>query len=425
MASPRRHYAWIVLAMSTLVVLGSLGLGRFGYTLLLPAMQAGLDLDNAQAGALASANLAGYLALAVLGGALASRYGPRRVIALGLAVSGLGMLLTGLADGFLALAALRLLTGLGSGASNVPVMGLVSAWFVGRRRGLAAGIAVTGSSLALIILGPLVPRVLAANLLFGWRVCWGAYGGVTLILAAAAYALLRDRPSDVGASPVGEAVPLGDLAPPGQAAPPAQAAPARPEPLRWGPVYRAPAVWHLGVVYAAFGFSYIIYMTFFTKHLVTGAGYSAQAAGNLFMVMGWASLLCGVLWGHLSDRIGRKRALLLVYCVHAAAFALFAFWSQPLGLTVSAILFGLSAWSIPAIMAAACGDILGARMAPAALGFLTLFFGIGQAIGPAVAGAMADAWGSFVPAFALAAGVAALGAVGAALLRPTREGNRV
>ena len=402
------HYAWTVLTVSVLAVTGSLGLARFGYTLLLPAMQAALDLDNAQAGALATANLAGYLTLALLGGALATRYGPRRVIALGLAVAGLGMLLTGLADSFLALAAWRLLTGLGSGASNVPVLGLISAWFAGRRRGLAAGVAVTGSSLALILLGWWVPRVLATNLLFGWRVCWGAYGGVTLALAVAAYLLLRDRPAELGLAPLGEG-----------AAMPAE--PTHREPLRWGRIYASPAVWHLGTVYAAFGFSYIIYMTFFTKHLTADAGYTTRAAGNLYMVMGWFSLLCGVVWGHVSDRIGRKGALILVYALHTVSFALFTWTAQPAALTVSAILFGLSAWSIPAIMAAACGDILGARLAPAALGFLTLFFGIGQAAGPAVAGAMADAAGSFSPALTLAAGVAALGALGAALLK---RGNR-
>jgi MFS family permease len=68
-------------------------------------------------------------------------------------------------------------------------------------------------------------------------------------------------------------------------------------------------------------------------------------------------------------------------------------------------------------MAAACGDVLGARMAPAALGFITLFFGIGQAIGPSVAGAMADASGSFTGAYLLASGVALAGAVGSLLLR--------
>jgi len=68
-------------------------------------------------------------------------------------------------------------------------------------------------------------------------------------------------------------------------------------------------------------------------------------------------------------------------------------------------------------MAAACGDVLGPRLAPAALGLITLLFGIGQAVAPSVAGAMADASGSFVTALLLAAGVALLGAVGAFFLR--------
>ncbi|HEY5974747.1 MAG TPA: YbfB/YjiJ family MFS transporter, partial [Geobacteraceae bacterium] len=93
-------------------------------------------------------------------------------------------------------------------------------------------------------------------------------------------------------------------------------------------------------------------------------------------------------------------------------------WPTPTGFTLSALLFGITAWSIPAVMAAACGDVLGPRLAPAALGFITLFFGIGQALGPAVAGAMADVSGSFAPAYLLAVGVALLGAIAAATLRP-------
>jgi predicted MFS family arabinose efflux permease len=54
-------------------------------------------------------------------------------------------------------------------------------------------------------------------------------------------------------------------------------------------------------------------------------------------------------------------------------------------------------------MAAAAGDVLGTRMAPAALGFLTLFFGIGQVLGPFVAGRIADAQKSYTLAFVLAA----------------------
>jgi hypothetical protein len=57
-------------------------------------------------------------------------------------------------------------------------------------------------------------------------------------------------------------------------------------------------------------------------------------------------------------------------------------------------------------------------MVLAALGFITLFAGLGQAIGPSVAGAMADASGTFVSAYLLVGFVALLGPVGVLSLRP-------
>jgi sugar phosphate permease len=405
-AADRLHYAWRILAVGTLVVFGALGLARFGYTLLLPPMQASLGLDNTEAGALATANLAGYLAMTVIGGALASHLGPRLVIAAGLAVAALGMLLTGLAGDFGATLLWRALTGVGSGASNVPAMALLAAWFAQRRRGLAAGIGVTGSSLALIVLGALVPGLLSDFGDDAWRLCWLGFAGATFALAILALVVLRNRPADLGLRPLGASA----AEPPDPGAATAG--------LQWRSVYRAGVIWHLGLVYVAFGFSYIIYMTFFSKYLIAEAHYTQAEAGRLFMAMGWASLLCGVLWGWLSDfdHIGRKGALVMVYLLQALAFGLFALWPEPAGLTLSALLFGITAWSIPAIVAAMCGDLLGARLAPAGLGFVTLFFGIGQAIAPSAAGALADAAGSLAPAMLLAAGVALLGALGAALL---------
>jgi sugar phosphate permease len=400
----RIHYGWVILAMGTLVVFGALGLARFGYSVVLPSMQTDLGLDNAQAGALATANLIGYLALSIIGGALAARFGPRRVIVTGLALAGIGMLLTGLANGLIDAATWRGLTGIGSGASNVPMMGLIGAWFAARRRGLASGIAVGGSSIALIIVGPLVPRILSIYGNNGWRLSWFIFGGATIALAACAWFLLRNRPADIGLMPLGAE---GNSEPAGP----------RAGGLQWRLVYRSRVVWHLGLVYVAFGFSYIIYMTFFTKYLIAEGGYSKEAAGSLFMTMGWFTLLSGLIWGLVSDRIGRKNAMIIVYVIQAAAYALFGLWLTPTGFTLSAILFGLTAWSMPAIMAATCGDVFGPRLAPAALGFTTLFFGIGQAVGPSVAGAMADAAGTFTSAFVLASVAALIGAGGALLLR--------
>ncbi len=405
-STSRLHYGWIILMMGALVVFGALGLARFGYTVVLPSMQVSLGMDNTQAGGLATANLIGYLALSLIGGALAARFQPRTVIAVGLTLAGVGMLFTGLVNSFVPALIWRAVTGVGSGASNVPMMGLIVAWFAKKRRGLASGIAASGSSVALITLGPLAPHILARYGENGWRVSWFIFGGATILLAILSWMLLRNHPAEKGVKPLG-----GEANTPVLPQPTAQG-------IKWGRVYRSAPVWHLGLVYSAFGFAYIIYMTFFTKYLIAEGGYSPAGAGSLFMLMGWFSLLCGVIWGTVSDIIGRKGALIIVYLIHTAAFSLFALWPTATGFTISAVLFGLSAWSIPAIMAACCGDVLGSRLAPAALGFITLFFGIGQAIGPSVAGAIADATGSFSSTFILAGSVSLLGAAAASLLRP-------
>jgi MFS family permease len=145
---------------------------------------------------------------------------------------------------------------------------------------------------------------------------------------------------------------------------------------------------------------------------------SGQISGQLWLLVGWLSLTCGFTWSAVSDRWGRKAGLALVYTVHAGSIVLFAVAGGAASYIVSSVLFGLSAWSIPAIMAAACGNQVGPRLAPAALSFLTLFFGIGQAVGPHVAGLLADRLGTFVPGLLIAAGAALLGALGALLLPP-------
>ncbi|MEW6426181.1 MAG: YbfB/YjiJ family MFS transporter, partial [Bacillota bacterium] len=106
--------------------------------------------------------------------------------------------------------------------------------------------------------------------------------------------------------------------------------------------------------------------------------------------------------------------------LQAICYALMAGGQATGILFLSAILFGLTAWSIPGVVAAACGDYVGSRLAPAALGMVTLCFAVGQALAPAVAGYLADLLRSFSPALFLAAGVAALGTVGSFTLRPPK-----
>lgn len=406
MSKSRVHYSLVILLMGVLVVMGALGFARFGYTMILPSMRQGLGLSNTQMGLLATGNFVGYLVFALLGGFLASRFGPRLVITLSMTLAGATMFLTGAASSFgLALSA-RTLTGVGSGGSNVPVMGLASAWFAPKRRGMATGILVTGSSLGLLITGGLVPRIIARCHDLGWRYSWYILGIAVVALAILAYALLRNRPEEKGLTAIG----LDDDAPP-----PTRSGASS---LQWGLVYRSRPLWQLAGIYFMFGFSYIIYATFFATYLVDEGGLTQGAAGALWSLVGLVSIVSSFIWGAASDLWGRRIGLALVYGLQGLSFLVFAVVRSTPGYYASALLFALTAWSIPAIMAAACGDYLGPALAPAALGLITVVFGIGQAIGPYVGGTIADATGSFAIAFLLAALAAFAGATGSLLLRP-------
>jgi len=152
-------------------------------------------------------------------------------------------------------------------------------------------------------------------------------------------------------------------------------------------------------------------MVFFAAYLVKEMGYSQAWAGGLWATVGGLSIFCGIIWGGISDRLGRSRGAALAYLVLGASYIIYALVKVKFGFYLSAVLFGLTAWSIRTIMAAAAGDFVGPRLAPAGLGFITLFFGIGQAIGPALGGYLADVSHSFTLPFLVAGGISLIGMV--------------
>jgi MFS family permease len=402
--SPSRiHYAWVIVGLGHLHVLSALGLARFGYTMILPSMKEGLRLTYAETGWLATGNFIGYLLCSFLAGLLATRWPLRRLIPIALLclVGGLGA--TALVTGFQAALAARTFTGLASGAVNIPAMVLPTLWFAPHRRGMAAGIQTGGSGLGLILSGLFIPVIMRQVGPEGWRHSWlflAGLAGVVWILTAS---FLRNRPEEVGLHPYGTSRP---------ASPPHAAT------LRWREVFANPALWAMGAIYACFGFSYVIYATFFAAYLTTEGGLSPVAAGQLWSVVGVLSLGSGILWGSLADRIGKKFGLAIVFGLHATSFLIFALARATPAFVASAMLFGLTAWSIPAIMAAAVGDYTQTSLVPAALGFITIIFGLGQAIGPPTAGWLADWTLSFSGAFLLASGVSVIGCVGSLLMQP-------
>lgn len=395
------NYKWVILATTVLVVFAALGLSQFSYPAILPAMQKGLHINNTLAGILATANLMGYLGMAVVAGAVATRLGPRRVITAGLLLAAAGMIVTGIANGFGMAAAGRFLTGIGSATASVPAHLVPSFWFPPQRRGVATGALPLGASMGLVMSGPLVPRLVNGYGESGWRITWFVLAAVTFVIALLAFAVIRSH----GSSDTEQCAPD-------------HAAPDHAEPRRsLRHIYLSPVIWHLNAIYFAFGFAYMTYMTFFTKRLIADIGYTAAGAGRLFMVMGLVSIVCGTLWGLVSDRVGRKWALTMVLGLQMVSYLIFALWGEPTGLTLSACIFALTAWAVPAIMATVCGDLVGPLLAPAAFGFLTAWQGLGQATGPYAGGALGDSLPTFKTTYLVIAAMAFLGMIGTTLLR--------
>lgn len=404
------HYGWVIVGLSVAIVVGALGFGRFGYTVVLPSMKLGLGIGAVKSADLATGNMIGYLSFSVISGVLAARFGTRAVISFFMLVVSSSMLLSGLANSYPVALIARTLTGIGSAGTNIPVMALVAVWFSPRRRGLATGIAVSGASIGLVITGLLVPRILRRFGPGGWRQAWFVFAAFALLVAVIGLILLRNTPEQKGLTPVGS---KGNQF----AEKTALAGAVRKPTLNWSLLYKSGQIWHLAGIYVLFGFSYVIYATFFVDYLTSEAGFSISRAGSLWSAIGMISIVSGFIWGSVSDRLGRKYGLALVFLLQAASYALFGLWRSVPGFYLSALFFALTAWSVPAIMAASAGDLLGARMAAAAFGFISLLLSAGQALGPFVAGRIAAVSGSYSYAFVAAAVAAVLGASAALFLK--------
>ena len=383
------HYGWVIVAVGALVLFSCLGLARYAYTMLLPAMQTGLQLSYDRMGLIGTANFSGYLVAVVLSPWLLRRFRPRAVISAGLLLIALCMAGISQSRGFLTAALLYAFTGLGGGLANIPLMALVPCWFRSRVRGRAAGLIIGGNGLAIICAGYLIPLLNRQYAAAGWRLAWLLLAAITLLTALIAALWLRNTPAEKGLEPLG---------------------PLQPEQHGSLPVHHEQQgdgvlLLRLGLLYLAFGATFMVFGTFIVTSMVRESGFSEAQAGHYWSWVGFFSVFSGVGFGSLSDRIGRKQGLALVFLVQSTAYLLAGLKLGSIGLMLAIVLYGSAVFAIPAIMAAAVGDYLGTARAAASFATITIFFAVGQTIGPAVAGLLARSYGSFAPAYLCAAAI--------------------
>jgi len=394
------HYGWIIVATGTLIIIACLGFGRFALGMLLPSMGASLSLDYAQMGFISTGNFTGYLLAVLISGLLAARLGARRLILAGLTLVAGSMIAVSQSHGFWSVLLLYFLTGFGAGTANIPLMALVAHWFGRSLRGRAAGFIVSGSGVAIVFSGWVIPLINSHLGSEGWRWSWLLLGLLVAIIALLSLLLIRNRPADMGLRPLGLS--------PKESESHHQDSP-HPHAGR--------IITLLGAIYFTFGFTYVIYATFIVTTLVQERGFSEVLAGQFWMWVGFVSIFSGPLFGTLSDRLGRKPALMMVFALHTLAYLFVALPLSTSFAYLSIFLWGIGVWSIPSIMAAAVGDYLGAERAAAAFGTITLFFSVGQITGPGIAGVLADYANSFGWSFAMAAAITTLGVLLSSTLR--------
>ena len=400
------HYGWIIVITGSLVLFSCFGLARYAYTMLLPGMQAGLGLAYKQMGFIGTANFIGYLFAVLLAPFLIRRFRPRAVITAGLLLISVCMLGISQSRGFIMVAALYTLVGLGGGFANIPLMALITYWFRSEHRGKAAGLVIGGNGAAIIFAGFLIPMLNRTYGADGWRGSWFALSLISFGITICSAVFLRNSPSELGLEPVGRPLP----------APMNQLKPIE----RHG---NGAILLRLGLLYFVFGATFMIYGTFIVTTMVKEYGFSEARAGFYWSWVGFFSLFSGAGFGALSDRIGRKNGLMIVFAVQTAAYLLAGLGLGSAGLAISVVLYGLAVFAIPAIMAAAIGDYLGLSRAATAFATVTIFFAAGQTIGPAAAGLIAGAAGSFRSAYLLAALLTAAAAMFAVFLPPPRTSD--
>ena len=284
-AAPTGSWRAIGSAFSTALI--GIGLARFAYTPLVPAIIAAHWFQPAEAAYLGAANLAGYLAGALLGRSLAVRSPAAVAIRPALVVATVSFIACGYPLGFACFFAWRVAAGLAGGILMVVAAPAVLPHVAPSRRGLAAGIIFTGVGIGVVVSGTIVPLLLRQSV----QEAWFGLGGLSLLLSVAAW---NGWPSG---------------------------------PSQHTPVHHHPAAARSGslrALYVEYGLNalaWVPHMIFLVDYVARGLHEGIAIGADFWVLFGIGATVGPVLAGHLADRAGFGVALRLAFLIEAGAVA--------------------------------------------------------------------------------------------------------
>lgn len=384
-------YGWVITG-AVFLILGMAYGAQYSFGVFFPSLTEEFKWNRESLAGAFSLYTFMYSLLGVILGRLTDRFGPRIVLIFGSVCLGMGI---GLISQVKAIWHLYVYYGLlaswGMSAAYFTANPTIVKWFI-EKRGLALGLAQSGLGLGIIIV-PQVTGVLITA--FGWRAASVILGGaVFLVLFTMAFFLIG-HPEKMGLQPDGrQNKPFGGSQGVAQAASSKE--------VTWSPAeaIRTKSFWLLTSVF----FSTWIFVFLPLVHLVIfgmDIGLSRGSAITALSVLGGSSTLGRLAMGFISDRIGRRKTLIV--CITLQVFS----WLWVMGTNTSWMLlffaaaFGFSYGGASTLFPAIVGDYFGRLQAASVIGIIFAVASPSAAIGPLIAGYIHDVTGGYHYAFLL------------------------
>jgi predicted MFS family arabinose efflux permease len=381
---------WLGPARLALGTASALGLARFAYGLLVPAMRAELGWTLAQAGSLTTANGLGYLLGAVATAPVARRLGVAATFRLGMVLTAVALAATAATSSY----PLLLLTRAAAGAAGALVFiagGVLASHAAARLRSAAPLIIYfAGAGLGIAVSGTLIPPLLGGHP-GRWPLAWAGLAVAAGLAAVITWGAARDTATGEKAGP---AATLFD-------------------------VRAVRRLWRIAAAYLLFAAGYIAYITFLSAYLTAHHASTLQVAVT-WAVLGLAGMAAPVLWSRPVSTWPGAAALAASLAALSASAAVALISAAPAVVAVSAVGYGATFLVVPAAITSLIHAAVPRSDWTRVLATFTVVFAAGQTVGPYLAGALADRYGTG----ATLVWTAVLCAAGAALSLTVRAGPR-
>ena len=394
MKQHRFFYGWIIVGLS-FVNLGIIFGIWYSFSVFFVAVLKEFGWSRAATAGVFSCFMLVHSGSAIIIGSFLDRFGARIVIPLGACIVALGLFASSRIHALWQFYLwYGVLTPVGVCAIGFIAHGIILPKWFDRKRGLAIGIAMAGIGLGMQILVPATQIVIAH---FGWRTAYCVLAGFILITILPLNIFLqRNSPQEMGQNPDGaHAGEMADNQPKDAGQPEASRT-------------CAPVIWTVHECLRSKQFWFLFSSFFFTPLAVQGTlihqvasvvdkGFSVVQGAFFFGLAGIAGSVGKILFGWLSDRIGREIAFGTgLGCAFLGVLSLMLLQpSYPYLLYGYAILFGLGYGSIAPIIPARTADLFLGPHFGKILGVLSISGGVGGALGVWLSGKIYDITASY------------------------------